>query len=123
MVENQESLIMKELVRRSNRESRRLRVVEQKLDSLESRLNSLEQREFNHQKDIKEKLAVFESRLKTMETEMIKVKNFIEKIFEKFEKAATKRDVKELEIMFDLLNPISQKFVTRDELDKKLGLK
>ncbi|MFH0949321.1 MAG: hypothetical protein V1802_02430 [Candidatus Aenigmatarchaeota archaeon] len=109
-------IILQELVRRTNDGVRRLRGIEQRVQAVESRLNSLEESGLARIKKINEKFTESDIQTRNINDEMMKIKNSLEKITRQLSTVAYKKDIKEIENMFDLLSPVKQEFVTRDEL-------
>ena len=109
-------MILRELVRRSNDEGRRLRDVENRLIALEERVNSIESSVALFGRRNSERASDVEAKLKVIDDDLIKLKNVIERISRQWDKVATRRELKEMERMLDLLSPLRQEFVTRDEL-------
>lgn len=116
--ENRMQMILQELVRRTNDHARRLRSAEDKVQTIEDRLNSTEENIIDKTKKMNERFADIEATLKNISDELTKLKNSSERINKQAADFARKRDIKELERMFELLNPIRQEFITRDELEK-----
>ncbi len=112
------SLILQELVRRSNEESRRLRSLEQRLFSIDSRIKSLESSTTLYSRKTSEKLTSFEASIKLQEEISMKLRATIDKLSKQADKYARKSDIKEMEKMFDLLSPVAQQFATRKDLDE-----
>ena len=52
--------------------------------------------------------------------EIFRMRNNLEKINRQVNKFARKRDIKEIEKMFELLSPLKQEFVTKGELEEEL---
>jgi septal ring factor EnvC (AmiA/AmiB activator) len=113
-------MIMQELVRRSNEDTRRLRSIEQRLDAIESRLSSMEQAQLDRSKKANAKFAEHDVSLKSLSDELEKIKNSLDKISRQITDFARKRDLKEIEKMFELISPIREEFVTKDELEEEL---
>lgn len=113
-------LILQELIRRANRSDRRLRIIEQRTQALESRTGSIEDINFKQNKDIKKRIIDMEFTIKSFSDRIIKIENDINRISEQLKGFAKKNEVKEIESMFDLLNPIKQDFVTKKELEEIL---
>lgn len=112
--------IIQELVRRSNEEARRLRSLEQRLDALETRTAKTEENVIEKMKKANSKFTDFDAALKNISDELISLKSSLERINKQINKFARKRDIKEIEKMFDLLSPIRQEFVTRDDLKEEV---
>jgi len=71
----------------------------------------------------KDKFGDAEEKMKSLNDRLTKIENSVEKIFNKLEKTATKKQLDELEHTMELLSPVGQQFVTRDELERKLGMR
>ena len=116
-------LVLQELIRRANRSDRRLRIIEQRTQALESRVSSAEDANFKQSKEIKKRLMDMEIIFKNMSDKMLKLESDTSKISEQTKNYAKRNEIKELETMFDLLNPLKQEFVTRKELNEILNRK
>ena len=114
------NVIMQELVRRSNEDSRRLRGLEQRLDAIENRINNFENASIERTKKANGKFAELDLSIKTLSEELMKIANSLEKINKQVNKFARKQDLKEIERMLDLISPLKQEFVTKDELEEEL---
>ena len=113
-------VIMQELVRRSNEDTRRLRGIEQRLDGLETRMNSFEGSLLDKTKKTNSKFAELDLSIKTLSDELAKMNGNLDKINKQIIKFARKQDLKEIERMLDLISPIRQEFVTKDQLEEEL---
>ena len=113
-------LILQELIRRTNRSERRLRIIEQRTQALESRLSSAEDANFKQGKDIKKNVIDLEINLKTSNDRLTKLESDMSKVADQTKNFAKRSEIKEVEAMFELLNPIKQEFVTRKELQEIL---
>ncbi len=109
MAEEKINIIIQELVRRANEEGRRLRSLEQRMEVVESRTNTLETTALLRQRKINDKLNELELQIKNISDDVIRVRNIIEKISRQSGKFAKKSDVQEIERMFDLLSPVRHK--------------
>src|SRR3989338_8275307 len=114
------NVILQELIRRSNEDSRRLRALEQRLDTMEGRVNTFEDSSMDRSKKANAKFAEFDLSLKTLTNELVKLEASIDKINKQVNKFARKQDLKEIERMLDLISPIRQEFVTKDQLEDEL---
>ncbi len=111
-------VILQELVRRSNEDARRLRAMEQRLDAVESKMNTFENTNIERVKKNNTRFVDNESSIKALNETMIKMSNNLDKINRQITKFARKQDLKEIERMLDLISPIKQEFVTKGELDE-----
>ena len=113
-------IILQELVRRSNEESRRMRQIEQRLDAIEDKLNVLVEGTNERAKRTNTKIVDSEVMLKNLSNDLANANANIERITKSMAKFAQKRDLKEIERMLDLISPLKQEFVTKDELEEEL---
>ena len=114
------NVIMQELVRRSNEDTRRLRALEQRLDAIENRINTFESITLEKNKKANTKFAELDLSLKGLGDEIAKLIGSIDKINKQVNKFARKQDLKEIERMLDLISPIRQEYVTKDQLEEEL---
>jgi len=120
MPDKRTELIIQEIVRRINRTDDRLRLLEQRVKTLDSNISGIEETSIKQIKEIKDKIMILEANLKMISDKMEKIENTIEKITNNMKDFAKKNDLKEIEEMFSLLNPIKNEFVTRKELIEML---
>jgi len=117
--------ISSELVRRLNENSRRLRIMEEKLDKLETSMALLEENTINQMNDMKIGLDRISAKISAVGDKLVSIETDMSKINRELGKTATKNEVKQIETFIDLINPITAKFVTKDELERafedKLG--
>jgi Na+/phosphate symporter len=120
MPDRRTELILQEIVRRINRTDDRLRLLEQRVKTLDSNLSGIEETTIKQNKEIKDKLITLETNLKIISDRIEKLENITEKITNSMKDFAKKNDLKEIEEMFSLLNPIKNEFVTKKELIEML---
>ena len=118
---NKIQMILQELVRRTNDELLRVRTLEDRIQSLEERTGSVEVLSLERTKKTNDKFAELDVSIRNMSDEIVRLKNMVEKISRQIDKFALKRDVKEVEKMFDLLSPVKQEYVTKEELREVVG--
>jgi len=114
------STMTNEMVRRLNEYSRRIKNIEQRLERMESRIDMIEETILNQINDLKinldkigQKIMGVSDRLNVMENEILRINKDLSK-------TALKSDIKKLETFIDIVNPITAKFVTKDELERAL---
>ncbi len=107
-------VIISELVRRSNEDTRRLRVLEQKMDALETRMSSLEDSSLDKAKKTHLHFTELDESVKRLNEEMITLKNTLDKINKQINNFARKRDIKEIERMLDLLSPQTEDVIAME---------
>ncbi len=106
--ESKYNIIIHELIRKNSEDTRRIRSLEQRLDMLENRMNSLESANLERSKKSTAKISEMEASLKGLYDEFSRLRNNMEKINRQIVKFARKSDIKEMERMLDLLNPMKQ---------------
>jgi uncharacterized protein (DUF342 family) len=109
-------LILQELIRRANRTDRRLRILEQRTQALETRLSSLEDSNFKQNKEIKKRFIDLEVVLRNINEKLIMIESEVNRISNEIKQLAKKSEVKELEALFSLFSPLENEFVTRKEI-------
>jgi len=105
-----------EVVRITNDNTRRIRVLEQSMESSMNRITSLEERLIDEFGDIKKWIDQISLDIKELSKELKEIKNEMTRINKELEKTARKTEVKELESLINLYSPIKSHFVTRDEV-------
>ncbi|MBI2579380.1 MAG: hypothetical protein HYW27_00580 [Candidatus Aenigmarchaeota archaeon] len=104
--ESKYNIVLHELISKNGEDTRRLRSIEQRLDMMENRMNSLEAAGLDRAKKFGSKISEMESALKSVADELSRTRNSLEKINRQIVKFARKSDIKEMERMMDLLNPV-----------------
>ena len=107
-----------EMVRRLNEASRRVKAVEQRMDKIESDLETLEDTALGQMNDIKVNLERILTKIGDVSNRLNVLESDIVRINKDLGKAATKAEIKQIETFIDIVNPITSKFVTRDELER-----
>src|SRR3989338_9641122 len=97
-----------------------LRSLEQRLDAIENRINTFESTTLEKNKKANTKFAELDLSLKGLGDEIAKLIGSIDKINKQVNKFARKQDLKEIERMLDLISPIRQEYVTKDQLEEEL---
>lgn len=112
--------MLNELVKRMNEDRRRIRFMEQNIDRVENSLGSIEESVLAQMGELKigldrinMKITPLAERLNIMEMDIVKLSK-------QLSKSATKIELKQIESFIDLVNPVTSKFVTKDELDRAL---
>ncbi len=122
-VQGAETGVMNELMKRVNEDRRRIRLMEQNIKRVESALSSLEESAILKMGDIKVSLETISSKMNLANERLSVLENSVAKMGKSMEKTATKIELKQLEGFIDLVNPITSKFVTKDELERALDEK
>ncbi len=112
--------VLSELIKRINEDRRMMRLVEQSVERLENSLSALEGSALSQLSDFKMSLDRIGIKIEATAARLNAIEANIAKLGKGVDKAATKLELKQLESFIDLVNPITSKFVTKDELDRAL---
>lgn len=112
--------VTSELVKRINEDTRRIRILEQRMDRIENSLSGLEETVLTQMGDLKLSLERISNKIGTVADRLSSIENDILRVNKELGRAATKAEVKQLETFIDLVNPITSRFVTKDELERVL---
>jgi hypothetical protein len=110
--------IMNELVDRTNSNTQRLRVLEQRGEVLDSRANSMEQDILNLNRNIQGFMSDMDARIKLQEDIIRKSDNTLKEVIKRIKSLATTTRISELEHLIDLYNPLKSQFVTKEEVER-----
>jgi len=110
--------ILSELVERTNSNMRRLRILEQKSDTLTTRMDGIESLILELKEDIKTRTSELEKRIVEEDERVIKLEGAIKDIVNQLKRTATTSHIKELEHLLDVYNPLKSQFVTREEVER-----
>jgi len=108
--------INNEVIRITNDNTRRIRVLEQSLESARTRISSLEERMIDEMGDIKKWMDILSLDIKEISKDLKEMNGELLRINKDLEKTARKTEIKELESLLDIYNPIKSHFVTKDEV-------
>ena len=107
-------VILQELIRRSNEETRRLKSVEQRMDSLEDKVNILVENDIERTKKANTRIADIDVNMKDLLNEVTNLKTNVDKISRQLAKFAQKRDLKEIEHLIELITPVPEERKAHD---------
>lgn len=113
-------IITSELMRRINEDSRRIRLLEQRMDRIDDSFSSLEDRALNQLDDLKLGIERLSDKILKLTDKLNGIENEIAKVNKELSKTASKAELKQLETFVNIVNPITSKFVTKDELERRL---
>ncbi len=109
-------LIINQLVERVNNDAKRIRILEQRNGVIESRLNSIEQTLTGNYKEFIKVMKLQEKSITGLGDNIRVTEGKISEIVRQFKRVATKAEVKTLQNLLEIYNPIKSNFVTREEL-------
>ena len=105
----------------SNQESkRRIRVLEQDVDGLRSRVNALEEKIIEDMGNIKKWLDQLSTDVNSVSKSLKEIHSNILRIDKEFDRKARKSEVKEIESLLEVYNPIQSHFITKDQAERMM---
>jgi len=112
------SVFSNEIVKMANTNTRRIRAIEQRLSGSERRIAAMEEKIIDEMDDLRRGFEQISLDIKALSENLSQIRSEMLKINKNLDRAAKKSEVKELESLLDLYNPIKSKFVTRDEVKR-----
>jgi len=109
-----------ELVRRMNEDSRRIRLLEQKMDRIDNAVSGLGDNVLAQLDNLKFSIEKLNSEIQRIGERITGMENEMNKVKKDLDKTATKTEIKQIETFIDVVNPITSKFVTKDEMERML---
>ncbi len=110
--------IIADLINRVNENVQRLRVIEQKMQASDARINSVEQNALSLTKNVQKSLDERDARIATLEEKVEKIETAYSEILKQLKTAATKANVDELRQLVSIYDPLKSSFVTREEMER-----
>lgn len=110
--------ILAEVVNKTNDNTQRLRHVEQKVDSLVSRLQSLGEEILDYRKAAKKSASEMNGAIDAHEKRVLEIERGLKEVVSQIKKMPTKLDVGKLEELIEIYNPLKSNFVTREEMER-----
>ena len=112
--------ILNELIERTNSIIMRLRIVEQRNKTAMIKMNSIQDLSSERMKESKKFIRYFEKRMSVYEEKITQMENMLKDMSKNINKAATNAELKGLEEMIKIYNPVKSQFVTKNELKRAL---
>jgi len=111
-------LVTSEILRRVNEESRRIRILEQRMDRIYDSANNLQENVISQLNDLKLGIERLSDKILKLSERLTNIESEIDKVNKGLGKAATKAEIKQLETFVNIVNPITSKFITKEELER-----
>lgn len=112
--------IINELVDRTNSDSQRLRILEQRNETLSSRINSMEQELQNMNSHLNKIITDVDGKIRKQEDLIRRSDNILKEVIKQMKKLATVAKIDELEQLIDIYSPLKSQFVTREEVERMM---
>ena len=110
--------ILNDVIQRVNDDTQRLRVLEQSSESLTSRMNSLEQAILQSRREMQKAFSEINEGISALDERLTKAESTMKEIINHVKKLVTESQVKELQNLIELYNPVKSNFVTKEEMEK-----
>ena len=110
--------ILNKLIERVNSIMRRLRILEQDNTVTKTRLDSLDQEFLNQKTQLQETVSELEAKVAGLQEQLEQLSTLTREIVNQLKKTASQSDVKGLEHLIEIYNPIKSEFVTREEAER-----
>jgi len=110
--------ILNDVIQRVNDDTQRLRILEQSSESLTSRMNSLEQGMLQNRREFQKAFSEINDGITSLDDRLSKTENTMKEIINHVKKLVTESQVKELQNMIEIYNPVKSNFVTKEEMEK-----
>lgn len=113
--------IINRLVDRTNTDTQRIRVLEQRSEGVSTRMDSVEQEILSINQSIQKLTKELEINLRARDKTISEMQSTIKEIIKQIKRLATTSKVNELKAMLDIYNPLKSNFVTRDEVENMIS--
>lgn len=113
--------VLGEITRRVNDTMGRLRIMEERLRNLDTRVNTIDQNFLNEIKRINKSLADATDSIKMIQDRIVNMEVDVSSIKRDLKGRVTRGEVKEIESYIELIKPVTTKFVTRKEVEEMIS--
>ncbi|MEM5797918.1 MAG: hypothetical protein QXP39_00520 [Candidatus Aenigmatarchaeota archaeon] len=112
--------ILNELIERTNTDTRRLRVLEEKADTFATRADNMEASLFEQKKSMTNMARELNDRISQIEDRIAKIETTVKEIVEQLKRVATTSKIRELEELIEIYNPLKSQFITKQEVERMI---
>jgi septal ring factor EnvC (AmiA/AmiB activator) len=109
-----------DLINRTNDNIRRLRVIEEEIKAINTRVNSIEQSAMNLSRTFQKSLADRDRNISSLEDRVIKIETVSKEIVKQMKMMATKSNVEEVRTLLNIYSPLESKFTTKEEVERMI---
>jgi hypothetical protein len=115
--------ILNDVIQRVNDDTQRLRILEQSSESLTSRMNSLEQGMLVNRREFQKAFSDINDGISSLDDRLVKMENTMKEVINHVKNLVSESQIKELQNLIELYNPIKSSFVTKEEMEKFVSQK
>ncbi len=109
--------ILADVINRMNENVQRLRVIEQKMQATDTRMNSIEQNFVSYNKNIQRSAAERDAKIGQLEERVGRIETTYKEILNQLKLVATKTNVDEIRQLISIYDPMKSSFVTKEEME------
>ncbi|MCX6817650.1 MAG: hypothetical protein NTU57_02235 [Candidatus Aenigmarchaeota archaeon] len=110
--------IMVDLINRVNENVQRLRVIEQKMQAADLRINSAEQNVVSYTKNMQKELSDKNTTISQIDERIEKIEIAYMEILKQLKLVATRANLDELKQLVSIYDPMKSSFVTKEEMER-----
>ena len=110
--------IMVDLINRVNENVQRLRVIEQKMQAADLRINSAEQNVVSYTKNMQKELSDKNTTISQIDDRIEKIETAYMEILKQLKLVATRANLDELRQLVSIYDPLKSSFVTKEEMER-----
>ncbi len=112
--------VINDLIGRVNTDTRRLRIIEQELNILKSRMAAIEQNAAEQRKAINASVSELGAKAARAEDKVSRMESLIGEVVKGMKRFAPASEVKKLEQLIEIYSPLKSDFVTREEAERMI---
>ncbi len=105
-------------MRRMTENDRRIRLIEEKVDNMHQKIKIIEDSVLRHNKESTFQLSKSSDNVDNLNNKISEIDSSIKMILMEVKRSAKKTELMEMKKFFDLLSPIKNQFITREEVKK-----
>lgn len=109
--------ILADVINRMNENVQRLRVIEQKMQATDTRMNSIEQNFVSYNKNVQRSAAEKDAKIGQLEERVGRIETTYKEILNQLKLVATKTNVDEIRQLISIYDPMKSSFVTKEEME------
>jgi len=112
--------VINDLIGRVNTDTRRLRIIEQELNILKSRMAAIEQNAAEQRKAINASVTELGAKVARAEDKVSRMESLIGEVVKGMKRFAPASEIKKLEQLIEIYSPLKSEFITREEAERMI---
>lgn len=110
--------VLNDLIGRVNTDTRRLRIVEQEIDIMKSRMISMEQSMGEQRKAINASITELNAKVARSEDRVARMESMMNELVKEMKRFASNSEIKKLEQLIEIYSPLKSNFITKEEAEQ-----